>query len=493
MEQQQVARSFGADYRDEDELDSVPSPSSSTAVTTAFFPVSSLPDDMSAPTVTPETDATFRAADATTPGTGAGATALPPGVGGADTALAQSGSSAAPIVAPAAGHDSKLAAAAARASANAAAALTPAQTQAQAAEAQQKARRQSEGAPAPIIPDCCNVGVALRTFIVANAVALLLVAVRAGDGSGFGQALLNTAMLLEPALFGSLIALCILRRWANGLRLQAQWAIGILVPLAITGGLAWGLTPFVFPAEAGRHPEWVLTRMLLAAGAAIALLEYFRLRARAYAPSFSEARLQALQARIRPHFLFNSLNTVLGLIRSDPRRAEQTLENLADLFRVFMRDAREQVPLDDEVLTCKEYLAIEQLRLTNRLKTVWDIDEMPGDALIPSLLLQPLLENAVHHGIEPRMTQGTLNIRITRPGERVRVDIDNPLSPNPPTRSGNQMALSNVRERLMLLYDMEAELKTFTRDERFYLQLEFPYRKERRRRDVRRHHIHPDR
>jgi two-component system sensor histidine kinase AlgZ len=158
-----------------------------------------------------------------------------------------------------------------------------------------------------------------------------------------------------------------------------------------------------------------------------------------------------------------------------------------------MRDARELVPLDDEVLTCKEYLAIEQLRLTNRLKVVWDIDEMPGDALIPSLLLQPLLENAVHHGIEPRTVQGTLNIRITHPGDRVRVDIDNPISPTPPTRSGNQMALSNVKERLMLLYDMEADLKTFVHEERFHLQLEFPYRKERRRRDVRRHHIHPDR
>ena len=179
------------------------------------------------------------------------------------------------------------------------------------------------------------------------------------------------------------------------------------------------------------------------------------------------------------------------MIRTDPR-AEHTLENLADLFRVFMRDARELVALDDEVLTCKEYLAIEQLRLTNRLKIAWDIEEMPGDALLPSLLLQPLLENAVHHGIEPRMEEGLLNIRITNPGERVRVEIDNPVSATPPTRPGNQMALSNVRERLMLLYDMEAELKTSVEDGRFRLYLDFPYRKERRRRDVRRY-IDPDR
>jgi len=219
---------------------------------------------------------------------------------------------------------------------------------------------------------------------------------------------------------------------------------------------------------------------------------YFRLRGRAYAPSFSEARLQALQARIRPHFLFNSLNTVLGLIRSNPKLAESTLENLADLFRVFMRDAREMVPLDDEVVTCKEYLAIEKLRLAPRLDVGWKIAGWPGEALVPPLLLQPLLENAVHHGIEPRTETGVLNICITLVGERVRVEIDNPISTTVASRPGNQMALSNVRERLMLLYDMAAELRTGPQGDRYQVLLEFPYRKERRRRDVRRH-FNPDR
>jgi len=228
-------------------------------------------------------------------------------------------------------------------------------------------------------------------------------------------------------------------------------------------------------------------RVLLAAGAALALTEIFRLRARAYSPSFSEARLQALQARIRPHFLFNSLNAVLGLMRSDPRRAEATLENLADLFRVFMRDARDLVALDDEVITCKEYLAIEQLRLGDRLKVEWHLEEMPGDALLPSLLLQPLIENAVHHGIEPSSQTGVITISASRLGERVRVEILNPLLQEQPVRPGNQMALSNVRERLMLLYDMEAELKTGAQGETYRIEIEFPYRKERRKRDVRRH------
>ncbi|MFZ4759091.1 MAG: sensor histidine kinase [Burkholderiaceae bacterium] len=117
---------------------------------------------------------------------------------------------------------------------------------------------------------------------------------------------------------------------------------------------------------------------------------------------------------------------------------------------------------------------------------------MPGDALLPSLLLQPLIENAVHHGIEPSSDTGLIEIVISRPGERVRVEIVNPVTPTPPVRPGNQMALSNVRERLMLLYDMEAELRTGVENGRFRLLLEFPYRKERRRRDVRRY-FDPDR
>ncbi len=357
-----------------------------------------------------------------------------------------------------------------------------------------KARRQTEGAPAPVIPDCCNIGVGLRAVMLLNAAALAIAIGLATDLAAIWPRLLGIALVLEPALLGSLAALCLIRKWVNGRRLQIQWAVALGVPATVTAAVAWLLAGFALPGEstAATLAVWVLTRAVVAALVAAAACEYFRLRARAYAPSFSEARLQALQARIRPHFLFNSLNTVLGLIRSDPRRAEHTLENLADLFRVFMRDARELVPLDDEVLTCKEYLAIEQLRLSHRLKVVWDIDEMPGDALLPSLLLQPLLENAVHHGIEPRTEEGTLNIRITRPGDRVRVEIDNPLSATPATRPGNQMALSNVRERLMLLYDMEAELKTGPQGDRFRLHLEFPYRKERRRRDVRRH-FNPDR
>lgn len=361
------------------------------------------------------------------------------------------------------------------------------------AAAKAKARRQSEGGIAPLIPDTCNVGIVMRTLTLLNLPALLVALVVSDGLSDFPVRLLEILLVLEPAALLSMAVLCPSRKLINASPHRIQWISAFVIPGLITllvSLLVWR----------ARHPWlegfeavwWLGSRALLGAAAGGAVVEYFRLRARAYSPSFSEARLQALQARIRPHFLFNSLNAVLGLMRSDPRRAEATLENLADLFRVFMRDARELVALDDEVVTCKEYLAIEQLRLGDRLKVVWHLDDMPGDALIPSLLLQPLIENAVHHGIEPSSETGVIEISADRIGERVRVEVLNPIPESQPSKPGNQMALSNVRERLMLLYDISAELKASAQGKLFKLELEFPYRKERRRRDVRRY-FDPDR
>ena len=331
-------------------------------------------------------------------------------------------------------------------------------------------------------------GIALRVLVPLNAAAVLLaLALGAADGTAPDR-LLDILMVLEPAALVSLAALCALRRRVNGRPRAVQWTVGLAVPAAVTLLISLLGSGVLIPeASALGTALWSGTRGLAACAVAALAIEFFRLRALSFSPSLSEARLQALQARIRPHFLFNSLNTVLGLMRGDPRRAEYTLENLADLFRVFMRDTRELVPLDEEVVTCQQYLAIEQLRLGDRLQVQWQVEQMPGDALLPSLLLQPLIENAVHHGIEPRDAPGEVAIAITRPGDRVRVEILNPVSEGAPVRPGNQMALSNVRERLMLLYDMEAELKTLVEGDQFRLVLEFPYRKERRRRDVRRH------
>lgn len=363
--------------------------------------------------------------------------------------------------------------------------MTPMATEADNTELEQR-RRQTDGADLPILPDSCSLGTVLRVLICVNVGTVLGAMLAASSGSAvFFESLLEIAAIVEPTTLASLLVLCPLRRQVNGRARWVQYAVGMAVPALLTLLVALGLGGLVGAGDA-LHPQpaWAGARALLAAGVALALIEWLRLRQLSMQPSQAEGRLQALQARIRPHFLFNSLNTVLGLMRSDVRQAEHTLENLADLFRVFMRDSRELVPLDEEVLLCKEYLSIEQLRLPGRLQIRWEIDGMPGDALLPSLLLQPLVENAVHHGIEPRTEPGLISIRIGKSGEKVRVEIVNPLPERPLPRPGNQMALSNVRERLGLIFDVEGQLVADTEDGLFRVVVQFPYRKERRRRDV---------
>ena len=347
-------------------------------------------------------------------------------------------------------------------------------------------RRVTDGAHAGLLPDFCNSRVALRVFMVVNLATLLWAALLATGPVETWWSLGRTVLIVEPTLVLSMAVLCPVRRMLAGSRPRDQWLAGAGIPALIATLASAIVGPSLHPAMfVTEMAFWVLLRGIFAAAAALAIIEWLRLRTKALQPAQAEGRLQALQARIRPHFLFNSLNTVLGLMRSDVRQAERILENLSDLFRVFMRDSRELIPLDEEVLLCKEYLSIEQLRMAERLRVQWRIEDMPGDALLPSLLLQPLIENAVHHGIETRSTPGEIAITIGTTGNLVKVEITNPVPELPNERAGNQMALSNVRERLRLTFDVEGQLDTGIENGQFRATVLFPYRKERRQRDGR--------
>jgi len=219
----------------------------------------------------------------------------------------------------------------------------------------------------------------------------------------------------------------------------------------------------------------LLRSWLLTAGVTLGLLFYFDLRGRALSPALSEARLQALQARIRPHFLFNTINTVLALMRQEPRRAEIALEDLAGLFRELMADNRELTTLAREVELCHQYLDLEQLRLGERLRVDWHIDKMPADALVPPLVLQPLLENAVYHGIEPRVEPGVIVVDVYASRDRLHLMLRNPYERDGQHHGGNKMALANIRERLALHFDAEASLETRVREESYQVHIVMPY------------------
>ena len=234
------------------------------------------------------------------------------------------------------------------------------------------------------------------------------------------------------------------------------------------------------PSLAGSTPSPPLAslrHLLFALCAYGVLLVYFRLRAKALSPAIAESRLQALQARIRPHFLFNSINAVLSLVRSDPKRAETALLDMADLFRVLMRDNRELVPIADEIELCRQYLELEKLRLSDRLTVEWHLNNMPADALVPPLVLQPLLENAVYHGIEPSSAPGVVSINIFCKGGDVHAILRNPYqSEGGRHHAGNKMALGNIRERLQLHFDAEGTLESRVRESTYEVHLRMPYR-----------------
>jgi len=239
--------------------------------------------------------------------------------------------------------------------------------------------------------------------------------------------------------------------------------------------LRFGIT-FVMLSPALRTLRHADARTLRGVFIAGVLLFYFQLRAKALSPAIAEARLQALQARIRPHFLFNSITAVLSLMRSEPRRAETALEDLADLFRVLMRDNRQLAPLSDEVELCRQYLDLEKLRLGERLTIEWHIDNMPGDAQVPPLLLQPLLENAVYHGIERSSVPGVIAINIFLRRGEVHAILRNPYKMTHSDHGGNNMALANIRERLALHFDAEASLASKTKRDSYEVHIRMPYR-----------------
>lgn len=192
--------------------------------------------------------------------------------------------------------------------------------------------------------------------------------------------------------------------------------------------------------------------------------------------AMADARLMALSARIRPHFLFNSLNAVLGTIRTDPRRAESALEELSDLFRALLQEPKELVLLSEELSLCRKYLDLERLRLGERVQVHWDIERCPVDALMPPLMLQPLVENAIYHGIEPLAEPGIISIRLISDGDMLAIELSNPVSLHQSRDTGNRLALKNIQERLSLFYGQGASLSSETRQGHHVVRLVFPYR-----------------
>ena len=327
-------------------------------------------------------------------------------------------------------------------------------------------------APSALVFDACQVGVVLRTVLVVQAVLAVVMMFFEDSLIAWGAKL---ALVTGGALPGTLLWLvvtCSLKHQLQRLPRSGQYAAGI--GLGAGAGIYAVLMLLLAAAISTTSAPWLASGFAgaLFAAALVAALEW---RAKGRTPAATAAKLAELQSRIRPHFLFNTLNSAIALVRQEPARAEALLEDLSDLFRAALAEHGESVTLEQEIDLAKNYLSIEQVRFGERLQVQWQLDPAANLAKLPPLLLQPLVENAVHHGVEPSAQGGNIVISTKRENRKVVVLISNSLPDKALTASAGQgMALNNVRGRLSLLHDIESSFQAGVKDGHYVVRMELP-------------------
>ena len=344
---------------------------------------------------------------------------------------------------------------------------------------------------APFLPDLCGVTGVAALVLIGELLALVLVLVTDGLNPFNWQRLGLVSLTVQWALLPSAAILCRLRpllaRLAHTTSALLSFAVVLAVLTAVLGVEHWWLADM----SGGAIDYWsLLADLLVGAICAGVVLRYAYLQQQLHNQQQAElgARIEALQSRIRPHFLFNSMNSLASLIAVDPVRAEKLVEDLSALFRASLADSK-LVPLAQEVALARRYLEIEALRLGARLQQEWQIDDLPEQAELPSMLLQPLLENAVLHGIARRRDGGTIKITLRKNvigsrGSELLLSIENPIAvsgtqngraemePNP--HIGNGMATENIRQRLGAFYGNRYHFHAHVQNGHYLVELRLP-------------------
>jgi len=318
--------------------------------------------------------------------------------------------------------------------------------------------------------DVCHVGLVLRAVLGVQLLLALGTALVARDGAQWLTLAANGTVVTMFAALSWLLVVCAGKRLWPRLPEPVQW-LALMALGALGAALGFALLNLTSeePASVWR---WGSIAATGASGAAL-LLAWLRQRERSQRPADALAQLVELQSRIRPHFLFNTLNSAIALVQIDPARAEGVLEDLAELFRVALADSSASVTLAEEVELARRYLAIEQIRFGERLRVTWHLDPAANGARLPPLLLQPLVENAVRHGVEPNDEGGELDVTTVRRGAEVEIRIVNSVGAPARTR-GHGLALRNVRQRLNLMHDVAARFELESTDTRFALRILLP-------------------
>ncbi|MCB1772025.1 MAG: sensor histidine kinase [Gammaproteobacteria bacterium] len=334
-----------------------------------------------------------------------------------------------------------------------------------------------EAADGTFLPNFCAIRSVFVVVVSAELLAIILTLATFPAMDAFWAELSLRSLYVQWIALSATALLCVLRPVLDGLSHAAGGVLAWLVILAVTLGV------FLVARHLGLQGRGASTLVLLQhlaiAGIVGAMLlrylyEQYRERQRELAES--RARVEALQARIRPHFLFNSMNTIASLTRLDPVLAEQTVQDLSDLFRATLSSSAGRSTLQQELELSRGYLRIEAQRLGDRLHVDWRIDDVPTDIAMPALLLQPLLENAVYHGVEPSSEATTIRVSLQCEARDLVIMIENPVGTSVQTtgREGHRIAQDNVRQRLDAVYGARASMDVTQRDGNYRVALRIP-------------------
>lgn len=336
--------------------------------------------------------------------------------------------------------------------------------------------------PQGFLPDFCRTPAVLSLLLISQIVACLLVLASPAHDLILGPRLIVVSLYLHWISLLSAAALCWLRRYLDRMSVTTLAGVAFIVLVGITllvsemayhVGRFMGWESFLLP---NAHLLFLARNALICSIVAAAVLRYFYVihAWRRQVQASAEARFAALQARIRPHFFFNSLNSVAALIPTRPDDAESLIEDLSDLFRAILKNRQPFNRLADEIELGKTYLRVEQIRLGERLTQHWQVDDGLDDLQLPLLSLQPLLENAIYHGIECIPGGGTLSVEIRRDKDELLIVVSNPMSAREDDHGGSGIAQDNIRQRLRLLYDDRGCLETRQTQEGYRAELRVP-------------------
>ena len=316
-----------------------------------------------------------------------------------------------------------------------------------------------------LLPNFCDVRVIFMLILLVELFALVLAA--APSSGLFWDQFAFISMLMQWIGLLNAAALCSARKWLNALpqsaSIIASFCLMMLVSLAfclLVLSLEDWLEIDKMTSPLGEY--FLLRIMVMSAAIYAVILRYFYIQQqwKMHLQAHSTAAIQALRARIRPHFLFNSMNTIASLISFRPDKAEKAIEDLAVLFRASLREQNINT-LADELELTRSYLDIELLRLGDRLQLEWQIESGLENTEIPALCLQPLVENAIYHGIEPLPGGGMITVSAGNVNDKLILTVSNPVGQGAVSNhESNHMAQENIKQRLQLVYGGKAEFKT---------------------------------